>query len=110
MLREIIEQAIASEPDLAVVEEAVVTADSLGTYARTKRIDLIIFPSGTEEFAEHQVVRLLRANPRLGLLEIDGTADRGDLHHLIPTREHIGPLTRSSLVAAIRAGATLRLR
>ena len=110
MLCEVIEQAIASEPDLAIVEGALVAADDLGTFSRTKRIDLIIVPAGAEEFTEDHVVRLLRANPRLGLLAIDGTADRGDLHHLVPAHEPIGSLTRSSVIAAIRAGAALRHR
>jgi hypothetical protein len=110
MLREIIEQAIASEPDMAIVEGELVAADDLGTFSRTKRIDLIVFPAGTEGFTEDHVIRLLSANPRLGLLAIRGAADRGELHHLIPAHEHIGPLTRSSLIAAIRAGASLRRR
>ena len=110
MLREIIEQAIAPEPDMTVVARELVAADDLGIFSRTKRIDLIIFPAGTEEFAADHVVRFLHENPRLGLLAIYGTADQGDLHHLIPAQERIGPLTRSSLIAAIRAGATLRRR
>jgi hypothetical protein len=110
MLCDVIEQAIASEPDLAIVEGALVAADDLGTFSRTKRIDVIIVPAGAEEFTEDHVVRLLRVNPRLGLIAIDGTADRGDLHHLVPAHEPIGPLTRSSVIAAIRAGAALRHR
>jgi hypothetical protein len=110
MLCEVIEQAIASEPDLAIVEGALVAADDLATFSRTKRIDVIIVPAGAEEFTEDHVVRLLRANPRLGLIAIDGTADRGDLHHLVPAHEPIGPLTRSGVIAAVRAGAALRRR
>jgi hypothetical protein len=110
MLCEIIEQAIASEPDIAIVEGALVAPDDLGTFSRTKRIDVIIVPAGTEEFTADHIVRLLHANPRLGLIAIDGTADRGDLHHLVPAHEPIGPLTRSSVLAAIRAGAALKRR
>jgi hypothetical protein len=110
MLCEVIEQAITSEPDLAIVEGALVAAHDLGTFSRTKRVDVIIVPADAEEFTEDHVVRLLRANPRLGLIAIDATADRGDLHHLVPAHEPIGPLTRSSVIAAIRAGAVLRRR
>jgi hypothetical protein len=110
MLCEVIEQTIASEPDIAIVEGALVAADDLGTFSRTKRIDVIIVPAGAMEFTEDHVVGLLCANPRLGLIAIDGTADRGDLHHLVPAHEPIGPLTRSSVIAAIRAGAALRRR
>ena len=110
MLCEVIEQAIASEPDLAIVEGALVAADDLGTFSRTKRIDVIIVPAGAQEFTEDHVVRLLHANPRLGLIAIDGTTDRGDLHHLVPAHEPIGPLSRSSVIAAVRAGTALKLR
>jgi hypothetical protein len=110
MLCDVIEQAIASEPDLTIVKGALVAADDLGTFSRTKRIDVIIVPAGAEEFTEDHVVELLGANPRLGLIAIDGTADRGDLHHLVPAHKSIGPLTRSSVIAAIRAGAALRHR
>jgi hypothetical protein len=110
MLCEVIEQAIAPEPDIAIIEGAIIAAGDLGTFSRTKRIDVVIVPAGGEEFTEDRVVRLLRANPRLGLIAIDGTADRGDLHHLVPAHEPIGPLTLSSVIAAIRAGAALRHR
>lgn len=110
MLTEIIEHALASESDIAIVEGALIEADDLGSFSRTKRVDVIVFPAGTEEFTEQRIVRLLHANPRLGLLAMDGTADRGVLHHLVPAQDGIGRLTRSSVVAAIRAGAELRRR
>jgi hypothetical protein len=110
MLSEIIEHALACETDMAIVENALVDADDLGRFSRTKRVDVIIFPAGAEEFTEERIVSLLHANPRLGLLAMDGAADSGDLHHLVPAHDRFGRLTRSSVVAAIRAGAELRRR
>jgi hypothetical protein len=110
MLSEIIEHALASESDMVIVEGPLIKADDLGSFSRTKRIDVIIFPAGAEDFGEERITSLLHANPRLGILAMDGTADRGDLYHLVPTRKGIGRLGRSSVIAAIRAAAELRRR
>lgn len=108
MLSEIIEHAVASDPDIAIVEDAPVEADDLDGFSRAKRIDVIIFPATAAEFSDERIGRLLHANPRLGLLAMDGAADRGDLHHVVRTCDGIGRLTQPNLVAAIRAGAQMR--
>jgi hypothetical protein len=110
MLSEIVEHAIAAEADIALVEGAPVDVHDLSSFARTKRVDVVVFPAGADEFTQESIAGLLHAIPRLGLLAIDGTADRAALHHLVPTHDLITPLTRSSVVAAIRAGAALRRR
>jgi hypothetical protein len=110
MLSEIIEHALASETDMTLVEGAVVEADDLGRFTRTERVDVVIFPSGAEEFTSDRIGRLLHVNPRLGLFAMDGAADRGGLHHLVPAHEDIRPLTRATIAAAIRTGAALRRR
>jgi len=109
-LSEIIQHAIAAETDLALVAGVCVDADDLGGFARTKRIDVVVFPAGAAEFTQERIAGLLHAVPRLGLLAIDGTADHAELHHLVSARDPIASLTRSSVVAAIRAGAALRRR
>lgn len=108
MLTEIIRSAIASEPDMAIVEGDDRTAE-LGTYTRRRRIDVVIFISGDEHFADDRITALLRTNPRLSLLAMDGGRDQGTLHHLVPAHHDIGRLAQPSLAAAIRAGAALRL-
>lgn len=105
-----IERAIAAEADIALVEGAPTGADDLGSFARSRRVDVVFFPAGDAEFTQERIAGLLHAIPRLGLLAIDGTADRGALHHLTPTQDRITSLTRSSVIDAIRAGAALRRR
>jgi hypothetical protein len=110
MLNEIIRAAISSEPDMAIVDGALGLDGDLGAYARQRRIDVVIFPAGTQSFGDREIARLLRANPRLALLSIDGARDEGTLHHLVPARDAIGNLAHSSLTDAIRTGAALRAR
>jgi hypothetical protein len=110
MLCEIIEHAIASETDMAIVEGAAVEADDLGSYSRANRIDVIIFPAGSGYLTDARVGELLYTNPRLGLLSMDTAGDRAELHHLVPAHDDFGRLSQTSLTKAIRAGASLRRR
>lgn len=108
MLRDIVEHAIAAEPDMISVEGAPLAAADLTAFLRARRVDVAIFPAAVEGLGDDRIVALLRAHPRLGMLALDGSADQGTLHHLVPVHETIGRLTRSSVIAAIRAGAALR--
>jgi hypothetical protein len=107
MLSDIIAQAIRPEPDMAIVA-AIDETDSLETFLRRRRIDVVIFGAGDEKFSDTDIARLLQAIPRLGLLAIDGAADQGTLHHLVRVRDQIGQLAQSSVTDAIRAGSALR--
>jgi hypothetical protein len=109
MHNEIIRATIATEPDMTIVEYAIRGNEDFGTYTRRRRIDVVIFVAGNNEFADDKIVQMLRTNPRLSLLSMDGQRDQGTLHHLVPARTAIGRLAQSSLTAAIRAGAALRL-
>jgi hypothetical protein len=108
MLCEIIGQAIAAEPDMVVVDHDDNGPADLGTASRRRRVDVIIFPAGANGLSNANICALLHANPRLGLVEMDGAHDRGTLHHLVPVRDDIGELAQSTLATAIRAGARLR--
>jgi hypothetical protein len=77
---------------------------------RRRRVDVIIFGADDTHFPESAITEILQAHPRLGLLAIDGAADAGTLHHLLPVRARIGRLAYDSLAAAIRSGAALRRR
>ena len=110
MLNEIIHAAIATEPDMTIIEQRSGMSGKIGAYTRRRRIDVVIFTASDEDFADHKIMGLLHANPRLSLLAIDGLRDQGTLHHLVPTKVDIGKLAQTSLTAAIRAGAQLRLR
>lgn len=109
MLNEIIRATIAAEPDMTIVEDTTHGDEELGIYTRRRRIDVVVFHVGNEKFTDEKIVQMLRINPRLSLLSMDGQLDQGTLHHLAPTHDAIGRLTRCSLTAAIRAGAALRL-
>ena len=93
---------------MTIVGAAVPGGDDLGEYTRQHRIDVVLYVAGAEEFDDDRIVGMLRANPRLSLLSIDGRRDQGVLHHLVPAHEEIGPLAQSTLTAAIRAGAARR--
>jgi hypothetical protein len=110
MLDEIIRATISAESDMAIVEQAIRPEDDIGAYTRRQRIDVVIFTADDRDFSEDKVDHMLRANPRLALLSIDGQRDQGTLHRLVPTRDAIGRLAKSSLIDAIRAGAALRAR
>jgi hypothetical protein len=109
MLSEVICAAITVEPDMTIVEDAIRCDDEIGAYTRRRRIDIVIFVAGDKNFADDKIDQLLRANPRLGLLSIDGKRDQCTLHHLVPAHDAISRLAQPSLTAAIRAGAELRL-
>jgi len=109
MLNEIIRATIAAEPDMTIVEDAIRCNEDLGAYTRRHRIDVVIFAAGNEKLADDKIVEILRSNPRLSLLSMDGQRDQGTLHYLVPVHEAVGRLAQSSLIAAIRAGAALRL-
>src|SRR5215472_16028659 len=109
MLNDIIRATIAAEPDMTIVEDAIRRNEDLGAYTRRHRIDVVIIAAGNEKFTDDKVVETLRSNPRLSLLSMDAQRDQGTLHYLVPVHEAVGRLAQSSLIAAIRAGAALRL-
>jgi len=107
MLNAIIRNAIAAENDMTVIEHIDPGAD-LWTLARRRRIDVVMFGVFDRALADASIERLLHTNPRLGVLVIDGPHDCSVLHHLVRTCNNFAPLARSTLTAAIRAGAALR--
>jgi hypothetical protein len=109
MLNEIIRATVSAEPDMTIVEDPARDDEELGTYTRRRRIDVVIFVAGDKNFADDKIVQMLRINPRLRLLSMDGKCDRGTLHHLVPAHDAIGRLAQSTLTAALRTGAALRL-
>jgi hypothetical protein len=108
MLNDIVRATILSEPDMTIVDGVGRSDDDIGAFTLRRRIDVVIYPAGSAHFADDKLAGMLKANPRLALLSIDGPRDEGTLHHLVPTRDPIGRLAHSSLTAAIRAGVTLR--
>jgi len=108
MLSEIIRTAIAAEPQVRVVAGAPSMAE-LGDYTRRRHIDAVIFAFGNQDFADEKIAGLLRVNPRLCLLAVDGRENRAVVHFLAPSRAVYPTLEAATLAAAIRAGTRLRL-
>ena len=108
MLNEIVRAAIASEPDMTIAGSLLRDDEDLRVFTRQHRIDVVVYPAAEARFDGDTILGLLKANPRLSLLALDGERDGGTLHHLAPAHDAIGRLAQSSLTAAIRAGAALR--
>jgi hypothetical protein len=107
-LREIIMDAVANEPDMAIAGYMEKPADLAAVTVR-RRVDLVLFSRREGTIPEDQVDRLLHANPRLALLAVDAVNGRARLHHLVRVDEEFPPLEQASLAAAIRTGTALRL-
>jgi hypothetical protein len=109
MMDEILRSAIESESDMAIVnrrpEGPEAFPDRLGGYTKRRRIDVVVCIAGDDDGVRDRIEGLLCANPRLGVVAIDGGRGTGTLHRLVPVHEVIGPLGRESLAGAIRAGA-----
>jgi len=108
MLNEVVRAAISPEPDMTIVDLAIRSDENLGAVTRRRRIDVVICPADNDVIDDGEILRLLKANPRVSLISIDGLRDAGTLHHLVPAQDAIGPLAQASLATAIRAGAALR--
>jgi hypothetical protein len=109
MLRDIVCNVVAGEPDIAIVEAPTDAALDLGHFTRRHRIDVLICLAADDKFTNDRIDRLLCSNPRLSLVAIDGADDSGVLHHLVPAHDRFSGLMQSSLLDAIRAGATMRV-
>jgi hypothetical protein len=91
-----------------LVEDGIAPSEDLALYSVRNDVDVIIFANGCGSFSLERIDALLHANPRLGLLEMDGPQDRVTLHHLTAAHDEIRQLAQANLVAAVRAGAALR--
>jgi hypothetical protein len=108
MLTEIISTTISTEPTMRIVSGAPAPAE-IGAYTRRKHINAVIFMSENSHFDEDGILDLLRVNPRLCLLGLDGLRNRAILHRLAPWHERIDDLAQPTLVSAIYSGTMLRL-
>jgi DNA-binding NarL/FixJ family response regulator len=107
ILNAIVRDAITAESDMTVVEQSD-TRNELGVLTRRRRIDVVLFSLSARAPAVADIERLLHANPRLGVLMLDGSHDRGVVHRLVRACNEFVPLAQSTLAAAIRTGAALR--
>ena len=65
MLNEIVSAAIASEPDMTVVDSLARRDEGLGAFTRQRHIDVVIYPAADGGFDDETILGLLKANPRL---------------------------------------------
>jgi DNA-binding NarL/FixJ family response regulator len=98
IMREIIQQAIADEPDMVIVNGSL-PADLRGALERSAA-DFVI--SGADhELAE--VGALLEERPRLRVLSVVGDGREAFLYELRPTRTPLGEVSPRTIVDAIRS-------
>ena len=106
LLRELIEEAVAAQPDMHLVG-MVPDADALVDATRETRPDFVLFgiAAADEDRFPDASLRLLDASPRTRGLGIEPTAGNAYLYELRPERTVIGEVAPADVVQAIRAAA-----
>jgi hypothetical protein len=98
ILREIIVQAVADEPDLEIVPfEAHGVA--LRQTVKSGRADFVIAGA---DYDFHEVAQVLEERPRLRVLAVAGHGREAFLYELRPTRTPLGEVSPRTIVEAIR--------
>ena len=86
MLREIIERAVAGQPDMEIVDD--VPADAIAPAALRRAGANVVISAGHHDATA--VNRLLCELPRLKVLVVSGDGRETALHELRPTRTALG--------------------
>jgi DNA-binding NarL/FixJ family response regulator len=108
MMRDIVEMAIRSQPDMVIVGllSVVGARDALSDAVQHGRPDVVIV--GLEADTEpHACEDLLYDHPRVRLLEVIDDGRRATLCELRPHRVPIGNVSPEGLVGAIRAATSV---
>lgn len=106
LLRELIEEAVAAQPDMNVVA-TVPEPEALVAATREARPDFVLFGITREEAATFpaECVTLLDENPRARALAIEHVEGHAILYELRPGRTEIGEVAPEDIVAVIRDAA-----
>lgn len=106
LLRELIEDALAAQPDMHVVA-TVPDAGALVAATRETRPDFVLFGVTRDEARGFPAacVELLAESPRTHALGIEAVEGHAFLYELRPERTAIGEVGPEDLVAAIREAA-----
>jgi DNA-binding NarL/FixJ family response regulator len=109
MLRELIEEAVAAQPDMNVVA-AIPDAGSLLTATREKQPDFVLFGVNQEDAKGFPAacLALLGESPRTQALGIEAIEGHAYLYELRPQRTALGEVGPEDLVTAIRKAAAQR--
>ena len=107
LLRELIEEAVAAQPDMHVVA-TVPDAGALVAATRETRPDFVLFGVSGDDACGFPpaCVDLLAENPRTHALGIEAVEGHAFLYELRPHRTAIGEVAPEDLVTAIREAAT----
>jgi hypothetical protein len=98
MLREIIERAVADEPDMVLVEA---DAPELPLHEAVESAGADFVIAGSDyDFGE--VAQVLDERPRLRVLAVAGDGREAFLYELRPTRTPLGQVSPRTIVDAIR--------
>src|SRR6476619_927335 len=100
LLRNIVRNAIANEPDLEVVAEHDGDVD-LETAVERGSADFVIL--GSEVTAHSSAASLVASNCRVRALELQGDGREGVLYEFRPHRVALGELSPDTLLRTIRA-------
>jgi hypothetical protein len=99
MLRDIVANIIAAQPDMHVVEYVGCETD-LREAAEQGDADVIILSRRSSREGEYD--KLLYARSHLKVIEIEGQGARGSLYELRPHRVLLGEMSPPGLLDAIR--------
>jgi DNA-binding NarL/FixJ family response regulator len=107
LLRGIVREVLAAEPELELVGEF---PESTGLAIVAERTDADIVVVGGRLGEGAPICALLEAHPRVRVLAIRADGRRGSLFWLAPERKSLGELSPEMLVQAIRDSAELCAR
>jgi DNA-binding NarL/FixJ family response regulator len=108
MLREIIETALRSEADMAIVGIAGGNLSELRLDVDRAQPDVIVVGSATSDLL-HRCCELLAVRPRLKVLAVSDNAREATFYELRTATHGLGELSPVDLVDAIRAARARRL-
>lgn len=103
MLREMIDSAIAAQPDMRVVATTAEPAELVAA-ARTVRPSFVILGLDDGDFPDGSL-ELFAEQPKVKLLGIQADAGHAYLFELRPERRALGEISPAEIVAVIRNAA-----
>jgi DNA-binding NarL/FixJ family response regulator len=108
MLRDMIEEAVAAQPDMRVVETVPERSALLEATRRTRPEFVIFGIDDDEDDFPPGCLEVLEEQPRTRILGIQAAAGLAYLYELRPERTRIGEVAPEDVVAAIRSAAAQR--
>jgi DNA-binding NarL/FixJ family response regulator len=101
LMRDLIKAFLADEPGAEVVAEAATLGEGVRA-AEAADADFVIVGTRDDALPAEYGRLLTNGNTRMSVLSVAGDGQRGFLHELKPQRVTLGPLTRETLLGAIK--------